>query len=145
MRGNPDADQPPTPPTMPPDDSFFDQADIIHRYTRAQAIKAGILIDVTELAREAGIRYPIALTHTVYEQYVKVPAGVIAQDETGRLWDILFLLHSQIRQSQGGDSLLVAVHVRNDNRRPKKVILKAVCGPDDDMTPCITIMLPEED
>jgi hypothetical protein len=29
--------------------------------------------------------------------------------------------------------------------RPKLVHLKAVCGPDDDGTPCLTIMTPDED
>jgi hypothetical protein len=39
------------------------------------------------------------------------------------------------------------VHVRNDNREriPPLVRLKAVCGPDDDGAPCITVMMPEED
>jgi hypothetical protein len=35
--------------------------------------------------------------------------------------------------------------VRNDNRRPEKVTLKALCGPGDDAEPVITIMLPHED
>jgi hypothetical protein len=40
-----------------------------------------------------------------------------------------------------------AVHVRNDNCEgpPPLVRLKAICGPDDDGSPCITVMLPEED
>jgi hypothetical protein len=37
--------------------------------------------------------------------------------------------------------------VRNDNRRPRLVTLKATCGPRDidDPAPAITIMQPEED
>jgi hypothetical protein len=39
------------------------------------------------------------------------------------------------------------VHVRNDNREgtPPLVRLKALCGPGDDGSPCITVMLPEVD
>jgi hypothetical protein len=39
------------------------------------------------------------------------------------------------------------VHVRNDNRErtPPPVRLKAVCGPGDDGSPCLTVMLPDED
>jgi hypothetical protein len=38
------------------------------------------------------------------------------------------------------------VHVREDNREgPPLVRLKAICGPDDDGSPCITVMLPEDD
>ena len=41
---------------------MFENADLIHRYTRAEAIADGVLIDVSAVAREAGIRYPVALT-----------------------------------------------------------------------------------
>lgn len=32
-----------------------------------------------------------------------------------------------------------------DNRNTRQVTLKAVCGPSDDGSPCITVMRPEED
>lgn len=35
--------------------------------------------------------------------------------------------------------------VLNDDTTPKPVRLKAVCGPDDDLAPCLTVMLPDED
>jgi hypothetical protein len=35
--------------------------------------------------------------------------------------------------------------VRNDNCRPKRVNLKAVSAFDDDLSPAITILLPDED
>jgi hypothetical protein len=46
-----------------------------------------------------------------------------------------------------GGELRFGVHVRNDNREgaPPLVRLKAVCGPGDDGTPVVTIMLPSED
>jgi hypothetical protein len=40
---------------------MFEDADLIHRYTRADAIRDGVLIDVSAVASEAGIRY--SLTH----------------------------------------------------------------------------------
>jgi hypothetical protein len=40
---------------------MFDHTDVIHRYTRADAIRDGVLIDVTAVAREAGLRYPVAI------------------------------------------------------------------------------------
>jgi len=39
--------------------------DIIFSYTRAQAIEDGVLVDVSELAREASFRYPVAVTQGV--------------------------------------------------------------------------------
>jgi hypothetical protein len=41
---------------------MFDERDLIHSYSRAQAIADGVLIDVSATAREAGIRCPVALT-----------------------------------------------------------------------------------
>jgi hypothetical protein len=46
-----------------------------------------VLIDVSVVAREAGIRYPVPLTRSVWEKCVAVPPGVLCQDEAGRLWD----------------------------------------------------------
>ena len=40
---------------------MFESFDFIHRYTRAEAIRDGVLIDVSATAREAGFRYPVAL------------------------------------------------------------------------------------
>ena len=62
---------------------MFENADLIHRYTRADAIRDGVLIDVSETAREAGIRWPVALTAAAWAQCVAVPAGVVCQDEGG--------------------------------------------------------------
>ena len=35
---------------------MFDKADLIHAYTRADALGDGVLIDVSQTAREAGFR-----------------------------------------------------------------------------------------
>ena len=120
---------------------------LIHSCSRAQAIDDGVLVDVTETAKESGFKYPVALTRTVWNTYVEVPAGVEGQDEAGRLWDILFMLRLAARGSDAGSVILFRLHVRNDNRdrTPPLRELKAVCGPNDDASPCITVMLPGED
>jgi hypothetical protein len=102
---------------------------------------------VTATAAEAGIRWPVALTSAAWERCVTIPPGVLYQDETGRLWDVHFMLRLAIGRSAGGRVVPFAVHVRNDNKEqtPPLVRLKAVAGPDDDGAPCITVMLPEED
>src|SRR5690349_94629 len=126
---------------------MFTDDDLIFAYTRAQAIADGELVDVTGTAKEAGFRYPVALTRAVWCEYVEVPAGVEGQDEKGRLWDILVMLGYAIRGDRDQSVLRFRLHVRNDNREqmPPLVELKALCGPDDDGSPCITIMLPLED
>jgi hypothetical protein len=126
---------------------MFDAEDLIYGYSRKQAIEDGVLIDVSVTAREAGFRFPVALTRAVWEQCVRVPDSVSGQDEAGRLWDILWMLHLAIKQHGGGSEIAFALHVRNDNRNgtPPLVRLKALCGPGDDAEPVITILLPEED
>jgi hypothetical protein len=121
---------------------------VISRYTRKQAIEDGVLVDVTETAKEAGFKIPVALTHAVWAEFVEVPEGVECQDEKGRLWDVIWMCRFGIAMSADGVSeILFHLHVRNDNREgePPLVTLMAVCGPNDDASPCITIMLPDED
>jgi hypothetical protein len=126
---------------------MFENADLIHRYSRAEAIADGVLIDVSAVAREAGIRYPVALTRAAWEKCVAVPPGVAGQDEAGRLWDVVWMLACAARRGGSGPEVRFGVHVRQDNeeRTPPLVRLKAVCGPGDRGEPCITVMLPAED
>jgi hypothetical protein len=126
---------------------FWDDAEIIYAYTRAQAIEDGELVDVSETAREAGIKFPVAVTRAVWVKYVEIPEGVTCQDERGRLWDILWML--RCNAGRGGDTLFFKLYVRNHNRERLSsrdlVTLKAICGPGDTPEPVITIMLPDED
>jgi len=127
---------------------FWDDAEVVYAYTRAQALEDGILVNVSEVAKEAGIRFPVALTATVFGQYVEVPEGVTAQDVGGRLWDILWMFWCAAARCQG-DTLQFQLYVRNHNRERLDhrdlVTLKAVCGPGDQCEPVMTIMLPDED
>ena len=122
-----------------------DEEERIHSYSRADAIADGVLVDATETAKEAGIKYPTALTSAVFEGYVRVPPGVEAQDEPGRLWDILWMLRLAIARASSCDSLRFTVLVRNDNNAPQPVKLKALCHPGDDAEPVITVLLVDED
>jgi hypothetical protein len=125
----------------------FEEADLIHRYTRAQAIADGVLVEVSATAREAGIRYPLALTWALWERSVAVAPGVACQDEAGRLWDVVWMLRCAVTLSTGAPEVRFAVHVRNDNRDgvPPVVRLKAGGGPGAQGEPAVTVLLPEED
>ena len=82
----------PTEPSTP-----FDGAEVVHVYTRAQAIADKRLVDVTETAREAGFAHPVAVTRAVWSECVawteedtkRKPQ--VYQDEAGRLWDVLYM------------------------------------------------------
>lgn len=122
--------------------------EVIFSYTRAQAVADGYQVEVTKTAQEAGIKFPVFLTRTVFEAYVSVPPNVTGQDEPGRLWDVVWMLRFAIaRAHTGTDRLPLALYVRNDNRGAKLVKLIASCGPldIDDPQPAITVMMPDED
>jgi hypothetical protein len=124
-------------------------SEIVYAYTRAQAVADGVQVEVSKTAQEAGIRFPVFLTRTVYDAFVTVPEGVTAQDEAGRLWDIVWMLRFAIkRTAHGVQRLPFALYVRNSDSQPAKLIkLIATAGPldIDDPAPAITVMLPDED
>ena len=133
---------------------MFTEADLIHSYTRAEALADGALIDVSEMGREAGLRVPVAMTSAAYGAYVALPPNYSGfQDVEGRLWDVLFMLHASIgAANESTDTIHYRLHVRrikadgsDDNRTPPRVTLKSVIGPGDDGAPVLTIMLPDED
>jgi hypothetical protein len=118
---------------------------VIYSYTRSQAIADGLQIEVTKVAEEAGIRFPVFLTRGVYDKYVTVPPGVTAQDEAGRLWDIVWMLRfAIIRAKPGVTRVPVALYVRNSDSQPARLVkLIATAGAVDidDPAPAITVML----
>ncbi len=121
--------------------------EVIFSYTRKQAIADGFQVDVSTVAAEAGIRFPVFLTRNVFDAYVTVPPNVSGQDEAGRLWDVVWMLRFAIRKAAQGQSRLpFALYVRNDNRAPRLVKLIATCGAldMDNPQPAITVMLPDE-
>jgi hypothetical protein len=50
--------------------------DVIATYTRAEAIRDGVLLDVTEAAKEANLRLPTVVTQSVWRDCVEVPEAV---------------------------------------------------------------------
>lgn len=99
-------------------ENTFDEP--IFAYTRAQAIEDGVLVDVTDMAKEAGFKWPVAMTRTVYDRYVEVPEELKGQqDIQGRVWDLLRMLWVNIRTgkidgNQGEFTLLVRFPASTD-------------------------------
>jgi len=134
--------------------------DIVHAYTRAQAIAEGALVDVTETAHDFGFRCPVAMSKAAYERCVRVPEGVSCEDEVGRLCDVMWMLRCSIQRLQqtGGEVPIPGVKwtacfrvlqfdlfVKNDEGGPKRITLKAISGPGDNEERVISICLPDED
>ena len=138
---------------------FWSEADVIHTYSRRQAIEDGVLVQlsgpgyegdpwVPEMVAELGYRIPIAMTATAFGQYVELtPAAERAcNDIKGRLWDVLWMLKLAIgRCPVDTDTIYFDLYCVVDRVKPKLVRLKSLCGPGDEAEPVLTIMFPEED
>ena len=128
-------------------------APAIFAYTRAQAIEDGILVDVSETAREAGFRIPVAVTRTVWSRLVALPEGYRGfQDERGRLWDVLWMARHYALRASGSDRVRMCVLVRDvrkglrdSHRSPRRHFPIVAIAAGDDGGPAITITFPEDD
>lgn len=126
-----------------------DEWEIIHTYSRADAIRDGVLVDVTSTAAEAGFTVPVALSAAVYEDCVRWDeSDPRPQDEEGRLWDVLSMARLAARDA--GRVRRVIFELRRIDRAgyghtPGRVRLALEIGPGDTAEPVITIMQPHED
>ena len=126
---------------------------VISVYTRAQAIDDGILVDVSETAREAGFNIPVAVTRTVWSRLVALPEGYQGfQDERGRLWDVLWMAHYYALRASNSDRVTMCVLVRDirkdlrdSNRPPRRHYPILAIGAGDAGEPVVTVMFPEDD
>jgi hypothetical protein len=121
---------------------------VISAYTRAQALDDGELVDVTEEAKKAGFKYPVAVTRALFETLQNRPKW---EDFSGRLWDVFQLLHVAIKRADEPADIITFNVILNtaaddpDKGRSTTRTIRAICGPDDNGAPCITIMHEWED
>ena len=126
---------------------------VIYRYTREQAIADGMLIDVSEVAREAGFKCPVAVTDGVWNQCVawsdEDTQRQYHQDESGRLWDVVWMAFMAIRQHRGPEQQLMyqllCLPRDGESMEAVETSLKLMTGPGDHGEQVITILLPDED
>lgn len=126
--------------------------DVIYAYTRAQAIADGELVDVSAMAKQSGFKIPVAVTPTVWNQYIEWTGEdtnrQTSQDQSGRLWDVLWMLYVACKRSKDESYVSYELYVIPRDGRSKSPILtnlKSVIGGGDEGEPVITIMLPNED
>ena len=111
-------------------------------YSRAQAIEDGVLMDVSERARRAGIRYPTACTAGVWALIDCLPAS-----DTDTLAGIV----RDVRAEEVLRAMLAAIR-RGGASGTDRVVFEALganlwaqCGPGDTAAAVLTIMLEGED
>lgn len=129
--------------------------EVIHTYTRKQAIEDGYQIGLATIAADGKIslndqmlqmyKFPVFLTSSVYEIIDKaVNNKQHCNSWTGVLRDIIYM---SVYCSDPIDEATHAFTVRITGARRKKDYRMVVkCGPMDidDPTPTITIMMPED-
>lgn len=124
--------------------------EIIHTYSRAQALEDGLLIDVTEVAKEAGFRIQTAVTNSVWCDYIQwdnVENDIATQNTEGRLWDVLSMLRLTCRHFKNESEIRFCLHViprDQQTAEPSLITLKADISYYENGEPAITIMLPSE-
>lgn len=73
-------------------ESFFGK--VISTYTRAQAIEDGVLVAPGSMDKEAGFKWPVALTADAWADCVAWTDDdsqkQVYQDQSGRLWDVVY-------------------------------------------------------
>ena len=113
----------------------------IYSYTREQALRDRVLVDITLMANRAGFSYPVAVTSRVWGLVVQ-PAIAKGKSIHCRLWDLLMALKTAVKyESAGGDRIRFPV-IFDD--RPvgehRAERLSAMIHMGDDYKPVITIM-----
>lgn len=130
------------------DQPLFNQENLIHSYTRAQAIADGVLVDVSEWASSAtgfhgGFTIPVAVTAAVCGDLNAIPERFVGiQDLRGRAHDLLFMAALAARRQPRNSDLLFSVLL--DIGWTRRQDYRLTIGPGDNHEPVITIMSPDE-
>lgn len=137
----------------------FEGMAVISSYTRAEAIDDGVLVQVEEkIAKEAGFRWPVAVTDRVHNDVLNVPdhPKAMGQSYAGRLWDVLYMGAHAVRmkkrqielQGLGDDDgriigfEVLATNAQGEQQLHKLWLVMSFEG--DGGTPVLTIMFPED-
>jgi len=124
---------------------------IIYAYSRSQALADGILMDVTETAKEVGFKLPVAITEALHNCLIpsKADAG-LGQDYDGRLWDVLWVAAFAIKLADPGtDTVTFTIALQEAGAKSGQpqnndLRLRAICGYGDEGELVITIGFPED-
>jgi len=127
----------------------FADAPVIHSYTRQQAIEDGVLVDANlgdldEVTRQH-FKVPVAMTRPVFELIRKAVENPKWMNDYRGVWhDVCWMSRMHIVREFDATTHLFQVRITGTGRK-RVHTFKAVCGPNDDASPCITIMMPDED
>lgn len=122
----------------------FEDFEVIDVYSRTEAIDDGFLVDLSSIARESGIRYPVAVTSTVYADCIAFPVWSEGVDERERAIDLMTTIQALARSSKGEREIHFQMPFEDETGECQPMALKVVCGPGDFGEPCLTVMKTDE-
>jgi hypothetical protein len=123
--------------------------EVANEYSRSDALDDGFLVDLSELAKEKGIKHPVAMTRDSYTNCVEwnqedCERKGVRQDVIGRACDVLTMLKDTIEvMKRSGDTVsfkVMRVPREGQGLEPEIVRLSAKVGPGDNQEPVITVM-----
>lgn len=153
MRERSEENRPPNEPVQSSVESVTsspsEAAPIIHPVSRQQAIREGLLVDLTPQARAIGFHLPVACTQAVWSKWIVPPSNTrrLDQCESVRTEEMLWMIACAIRRArhrEPTDRLAFKVIFLRAPGDQQVAELKAVCGYGDAGEPALTVMLPGE-
>ena len=124
---------------------------MIHRYTRAEAIRDGVLRDVSTWASAdqgfiGGFTIPVAVTASVWRDIADIPDKELRhQDVRGRAHDVLFMASMAARRNPKLDRVRFGVILARSLSSQSLVHYQLLVGPGDAGEAVATIMQENED
>ena len=110
---------------------IFDDFYVIFKYTRADALHDGVLIDITKLAKEFGFKIPSAVTNNLVSE-------IDVQTQ------LPVLLRTFIEKIKFGHGLGEMISTETISVTGKLIEVILHVGGGDDGEPVLTLMLPED-
>jgi hypothetical protein len=124
---------------------FWKDAEVIHTYTRKQALEDGMLVDLNQWipVKESGYKCPVVCTAEVF---AIIEAAVnnekFHNDYKGVIWDILLMSRvNKTEKWETGCKFQVKIIGAG---RIQFYTFKIECGPGDDAEPVLTVMQPQK-
>jgi hypothetical protein len=113
---------------------------------RQQAIQAGMLIDVTEDAKQLGLTFPVTVTKPLWDIGIAPTPELSEQDKTQRLRDVLMAFRLRLAGQTTLSPLIdfPAMLALPPGGVPQPVPLFALIQPDEQNRATATLLLPNE-
>lgn len=123
---------------------MFENADLIHSYSRAQALADGELVDVTQHAK-GYFKVPVAVTRSVWEIIDRaVKNEKHLNDLNGVLHDVFHMARLAMQQTKEDQTTVAFTVIIVGAGRKRNYRLFVNIGPGDKAEPVLTFMQPHE-